>query len=176
MPSRSSSSSNVQAIDDLLAAGGLSRGRRLLRGEGWERRRRGTNPEDVPRQTPRRVIKSQIEIVRAAGWDAWPWLLHGFSTRTGGATTAYRPAQRSGELNLGFSASDTHENVLENRRRLMAALRSDAGAELVTLRQIHSSLVRRVGREDAAREQPWKGDGMMTDERSVVLAVQNADC
>lgn len=175
-----SASSNIQAIDELLAAGGLARGRRLLRGEGWERRRRGTNPEDVPRQTPRRVIKSQIEVVQAAGWQAWPWLLHGFSTRTGGVTTAYRTGvragQRTGELNLGFSASDTRENVIENRRRFVEALGASAGAELVTLRQIHSSLVRRVGREDAAREQPWKGDGMMTDEPGVVLAIQTADC
>ena len=176
MPSRSSSSSNLQAIDDLLAAGGLSRGRRLLRGEGWERRRRGTNPEEVPRQTPRRVIKSRIEVVQAPGWDAWPWLVHGFSTRTGGVTTSYGRGQRAGELNLGFSASDTRENVLENRRRLLEALGAGAGAELVTLRQIHSSLVRCVGREDAARQEPWKGDGMMTDEPGVLLGVQTADC
>lgn len=171
-----SASSNIQAIDELLAAGGLSRGRRLLRGEGWERRRKGTNPEDVPRQTPRRVIKSQIEVVQAPAWKAWPWLLHGFSTRTGGVTTAIKPGQRPGELNLGLSASDTRENVLENRRRFMEAVGAGADAELMTLRQIHSSLIRRVGCEDAAREQPWKGDGMMTNEPGVLLAIQTADC
>ncbi len=170
------SSSNIQAIDKLLAAGGLVRGRRLLRGEGWERRRRGTNPEEVPRQTPKRVIKSQVEVVQAPAWKAWPWLLHGFSTRTGGATTAYRPAQRAGELNLGFSARDTRENVLENRRRFVGALGVETAVALVTLRQIHSSLIRRVGREDAAREPAWKGDGMMTNEPGVVLAIQTADC
>lgn len=164
----------------MLAAGGLARGRRLLRGEAWERRRRGTNPEEMPRQTPRRVIRSQIEVVQAPAWKAWPWLLHGFSTRTGGVTTAYRAGeragQRAGELNLGFTTSDPRENVVENRRRLLEALGGGASDELVTLLQIHSSLIRRVGREDARREQPWKGDGMMTDAPGVVLAIQTADC
>lgn len=176
MPSSRSAASDPQAIDDLLAAGGLARGRRQLRGEGWERRRRGSNPEDIPRQTPRRVTKSRIEVVEAPAWKAWPWLLHGFSTRTGGVTTAFRPAQRTGELNLGFTASDPRDNVLENRRRFLAALGANPGAPLVTLRQIHSSLIRRVGSEEAARIQPAKGDGLMTDEPGVVLAIQTADC
>lgn len=174
MASSRSAVSGIDGIDALLAAGGLARGRRLLGGEGWERRRRGANPEAIPRQKPKRTLKSRIEIVQVPEWKAWPWLLHGFSTRTGGVTKAFRPGQRSGELNLGSTAQDTPENVLENRRRFLEALGGGRGCEFLTLRQVHSSLIRRVAREDIGRS--WKGDGMMTDAPGLILAIQTADC
>jgi hypothetical protein len=127
-------------------------------------------------QPARRVAKSRIEIVRVPTWDVWPWLLHGFSTRTGGVTTAYRPAQRSGELNLGFTASDTRDNVLENRRRFLEALGAPPSMKFVTLKQIHSSSIRHIARRDASDAQPCKGDGLMTNEPGVLLAIQTADC
>ncbi len=175
MTSSRSSSGDVQAVDALLRSGGLVPGRRRLGGEGMKRRGERNQPVELPPQRPRRVIKSQVEIVRAPGWREIPWLVHGFSTRTGGVTTAYRPRQRASELNLGFTQSDARENVLENRQRFLDALGAP-GAQLVTLRQIHSSLVRRMNRADADRVQTWKGDGMMTDEPDLLLAIQTADC
>lgn len=168
-------SGDLHAVDALLRSGGLAPGRRLLGGEGMKRRGERNRPVELPPQTTRRVVKSQIEIVRAPGWADVPWLVHGFSTRTGGVTTAYRPAQRAGELNLGFTESDPRENVLENRRRLLEALGAPE-TRLVTLRQIHSSLVRRVKEADAERTPAWKGDGLMTDEPGLLLAIQTADC
>jgi YfiH family protein len=47
---------------------------------------------------------------------------------------------------------------------------------LVTLHQVHSSITYRVGKADAGREAPLKGDGLMTDERGIALGVQTADC
>lgn len=172
-PSRSAST-EIQAVDALLRSGGLAPGRRRLGGEGMKRRGQRSAPAELPPQTPRRVAKSKVEIVRAPGWGGYPWLVHGFSTRTGGATRAYRPSQRAGELNLGFTQSDARENVLENRRRFLEALGAPE-ARLVTLRQIHSSLVRRVQGEDAERTPGWKGDGLMTSEPGL-LAIQTADC
>ncbi|MFZ0632540.1 MAG: peptidoglycan editing factor PgeF [Acidobacteriaceae bacterium] len=140
-------------------------------------KRRGERNQTVelPPQKPRRVIKSQIEVVQAPQWQTISWLAHGFSTRTGGVTTAYRTGQRAGELNLGFTQSDVREHVLENRRRLLEALGAP-DAKLVTLRQIHSSLVRRVKGTDADGTPGRKGDGMMTDEPGLLLAIQTADC
>jgi purine-nucleoside/S-methyl-5'-thioadenosine phosphorylase / adenosine deaminase len=140
-------------------------------------KRRGARnqPLELAPQTPRKVLKSRVEIVQAARWREFPWLVHGFSTRTGGVSTAYRPGQRAGELNLGLTPSDIRENVLENRRRFLEAL-GVPDARLVTLSQIHSSLVRRVKAADADRTQGWKGDGMMTDEPGLLLAIQTADC
>lgn len=181
MPPSSAPLPAIPDLDELLERGELARARR--RGPGASEGRRGhPDPEKTPRpappqrQKPRRVIRSRIEIVTAAGWNRWPWLLHGFSTRSGGITQAYRPMLRGGDLNLGFTASDPQENVLENRRRFLDGLGAGAATELVTLRQIHSSVVRHVGTADGQRVQPWKGDGFMTDEPGVLLGIQTADC
>ena len=50
---------------------------------------------------------------------------------------------------------------------------------LVTLRQIHSSLIRRVSAKDVGLNgmpAVLKGDGLMTDEPGVLLGIQTADC
>jgi polyphenol oxidase len=129
------------------------------------------------RQSPSsRTRKSQLEVVRTPAFSAADWLLHGFSTRTGGVTTAYRPEQQNGELNLGFTASDSPENVRLNRERFFAEVTGDARFPAVTLRQIHSSISLRVGASDATPQAAHKADGMMTDEPGVLLAIQTADC
>jgi YfiH family protein len=176
MPPFRAASSDVEITDDLLRNAGLASGRRLRRGAQRDQPTRRTAPAEFHPQPAKRVAKSRVEILRAAAWDAWPWLVHGFSTRTGGVTSAYRPAQRSGELNLGFTASDTRDHVLENRRRFLEALGAPASMKLVTLKQIHSSSVLRVGRRDLSAAEPCKGDGLMSREPGVLLAIQTADC
>jgi YfiH family protein len=104
--------------------------------------------------------------------------MHGFSTRTGGCSTAYAVEENAaGELNLGFTASDPRENVLRNRERFVEAIA--AGRELpalATLSQIHSAAIRTIRREDCAETACDKADGMMTAESGVLLAIQTADC
>ncbi len=120
-----------------------------------------------------------IDVVRAAGWERFPWLLHGFSTRSGGKTTAYRsgPEDLRQDLNLGFNDLDPEENVLANRQLFLAEVTGHPSkAMLVTLRQIHSTLMRRVGATDATDRAVFEGDGLMTDEQGVVLGIQTADC
>jgi polyphenol oxidase len=126
---------------------------------------------------------TQLEVVRVPGWSRrskleLAWLIHGFSTRLGGRTTVYRPG--ASDLNLGFTDSDDRDAVAANRGLFVSA--AAEGKEilgLVTLRQIHSSLIRRVSAKDV-RENGMpavlKGDGMMTDEPGVLLGIQTADC
>ena len=123
----------------------------------------------------------QLQVVRTPAWSKTGWLIHGFSTRTGGKTTVYRPQeQQLTDLNLGFTDSDSQQIVAANRGLfLRAAAGSKAILGMVTLRQIHSSLIRRVGAGDVrANDQPavLKGDGLMTDEPGVLLGIQTADC
>jgi hypothetical protein len=66
--------------------------------------------------------------------------------------------------------------VVRNRRLLAEAVSGDPVTPLVTLRQIHSSLILTAGAADACRELPWKGDGMMTDEPGLLLGIETADC
>jgi YfiH family protein len=126
---------------------------------------------------------TQLEVVRAPGWSgrsrpALGWLIHGFSTRAGGKTTVYRP--ESLDLNLGFTDSDDRETVAANRGLFVLA--ASEGKEilgLVTLRQIHSSLIRSVSAKDireSGAPAVLKGDGLMTGEPGVLLGIQTADC
>ncbi|HXE07375.1 MAG TPA: peptidoglycan editing factor PgeF [Acidobacteriaceae bacterium] len=121
-------------------------------------------------------------VIRATVMEQHPWLRHGFSTRLGGVSEVYGPR----ELNLGWTASDDPAKVAENRRRLASNI---AGAKsrppLVTLRQVHSSVVRIIdpnsgalaGKlETAEGKAVMRGDGIMTDVPGVLLGIQVADC
>jgi len=102
--------------------------------------------------------------------------MHGFSTRPGGKTMVYNPDEGAGELNLGFTTADSRETVLANRTLFLSAVTQNAIRPLVTLKQIHSAIVRVVSRADAGDEALHKGDGMMTDEPGILLGIQTADC
>ena len=172
----------IGAVDDLLAHAGLGHGRRKTLCGGWvggERRVRA-----VPRETEA-VAAGRTGVVRAAGWERYGWLRHGFSTRADGVSTVYG----EGELNLGWTKEDLAENVVENRRRFLAEV-AGGPAALVGLRQIHSGIVRVVERgDDGPREQVFagpletadgravlRGDGLMTDVAGAMLGVGVADC
>jgi polyphenol oxidase len=116
---------------------------------------------------------ASLDVVRVPNWSRQEWLIHGFSTRTGGKTTVYRPGKT--DLNLGFTASDDPRRVTANRGLFVRA--ATGGKEIlgmVTLKQIHSSLIRRVTAEDIPAV--LKGDGLMTDQPGVLLGIQTADC
>jgi YfiH family protein len=111
--------------------------------------------------------------------------VHGFSTRVGGSSRAYG----KGDLNLGLTKDDSHAAVERNR----AAFRSEIGAitrkrrgaknasrsasnslsPLVTIRQIHSDIIRCI---DAVPAEPLSGDGLITATPGLLLAIQTADC
>ncbi|MGA8729011.1 MAG: peptidoglycan editing factor PgeF [Terracidiphilus sp.] len=134
-------------------------------------------PEELSTRSPApRVAPNGVEWLPVPGWEKMPWLWCGFSTRKGGGSRAYCAEDAAGELNLGFTAEDSRETVAVNRRLLAEAITGDAATRLVTLRQIHSNLVTRVGTADALRERPWKGDGLMTAEPGLLLGIQTADC
>jgi YfiH family protein len=116
---------------------------------------------------------ASLDVVRVPDWSRQEWLIHGFSTRTGGKTTVYRPGKT--DLNLGFTSSDDPNIVTKNRGLFVRA--ATGGKEIlgmVTLRQIHSSLIRRVTADDIST--PLKGDGLLTDQPGVLLGIQTADC
>ena len=96
------------------------------------------------------------------------WLVHGFSTRPGGASDL------GGEkvLNLGFAEWDSREKVLENRRRFQSALGAD-DFTLVALQQFHSDVVRLF---DSAPADACRGDASVTNCVGLLLGVQTADC
>ncbi len=85
-----------------------------------------------------------------------------------------------GDLNLGFTADDAGAAVEENRRRFTYSV-GGAGGTLVNLRQVHSATVRTVQRSSVKRFMQngralLEGDGLVTADAGLRLAVLAADC
>jgi YfiH family protein len=113
-----------------------------------------------------------VEIIQIDQLERLDWLVHGFSTRTGGFSKAYG----GNDLSLGFTKHDSRAAVEKNCEAFLQALRLERGPRswpLITLRQIHSDLIHRVDRPPDA---PIPGDGLITATPGLLLAVQTADC
>jgi polyphenol oxidase len=106
--------------------------------------------------------------LQLAPFAEFPWLVHGFSTRVGGASAL------NGEdvLNLCFMGWDSRANVVKNRARFQDALGA-AEFKLLPQKQIHSDIVHRYSSVPA---QPRKGDASVTGQTGLLLATQTADC
>jgi polyphenol oxidase len=178
---KSSPADDIRDIDALFARAGLVRS---LRGKSSARFRaarltarmdRAVPEELMRRAAAPRVAGNSVQWLPVPGWKE-PWLWSGFSTRLGGVSRVYCAEDAPGELNLGFTAADDRESVVENRSLLAEAVTGNAGTPLIALRQFHSNRVVRLTAADAARERPWKADGVITDEPGLLVAVQTADC
>ncbi|HEY5338822.1 MAG TPA: peptidoglycan editing factor PgeF [Rhizomicrobium sp.] len=101
---------------------------------------------------------------------------HGFFGRTGGISTGIYDS-----LNCGPGSGDAREAVVENRRRVAAALGPDIA--LVTAGQIHGTQTITVARAWAIGETPADdptfiplGDAMATATPGIALGILTADC
>jgi len=128
------------------------------------------------RDSERKTLRprhGELKVLTADALSALPWLVHGFSTRQGGATEEYGGAQ----LNLGYTREDSKETVHRNRELFVRSLgATDAKRKpwpLINLSQIHSGVIHRVGRDG---QHPTTGDGLITNEPGILLAVKVADC
>lgn len=167
---------DLREIDALFQNAGLTRPARGKRaGVGRRARFQECAPEEIrPGAVQPRRATNGVEWAAASTWGSIRWLWHGFSTRRGGITGCYAPEGAAGELNLGFTADDERENVLENRRLLAEAITGSADTPIVMLKQFHSSLVRVAAAASAGG--PCRGDGLITSERGILIGVQTADC
>ncbi len=110
----------------------------------------------------------RLTLLRAIPLERLAWVVHGFSTRTGGASLL----GEARVLNLGSTEWDTSEAVGANRAAFLRAL-GVGRAWLVTQRQCHTDLIHRV---DAVPAHPPRGDALMTRAPGLLLAVKTADC
>jgi YfiH family protein len=122
-----------------------------------------------------------LDIVRIPAWEKYKWLRQGFSTRSNGTSSVYGGST----LNLGWTKEDDPSAVAENRRRFVDAIDGQPSATLVTLRQVHSATVRLIKEGDGALQGKLQtaegkavleGDGLITSQPGVLLAVGTADC
>lgn len=122
------------------------------------------------------VATNGVRLFQVPALKKHPWLWHGFTTRQGGKSRAYCAEGTDGELNLGFTAEDPRETVLQNRQLLVEAISGDRATPLFVVRQFHSNLIHLARRAEVARPQPFRADGLITTERGLLLAIQTADC
>ena len=131
-----------------------------------------------------------LEILTADIFDSLPRIVHGFSTRKGGAgkiagkTVRKNATKIAGALNLGFTEWDSRETVARNRAAFLRAVlrkkpkpqsapHAQTGESLVTLRQIHSDLVRVFSAPEATAPQ---ADAAISSRAGLCLGIQTADC
>jgi YfiH family protein len=95
--------------------------------------------------------------------------LNGFSTRLGGVSPF-----PSGDLNLAGFDEDAHENIAENRRRLLAAFGGDL--RLATAWQVHGDTVKVVAEDDDIRNSEDRADALVSSLDGVLAGVKTADC
>ncbi len=118
--------------------------------------------------------KDSLVWMSSESLNAFPELLHGFTTRYGGVSEGIYSS-----LNLGFGRGDEAERVEENYRILCSALGLKTEDVIVT-RQIHSDIVRKVSSADKKQRlsdpTPYEADALVTDEKGLVLTIFIADC
>ena len=122
---------------------------------------------------------SDLEILTAKIFEPVPWVVHGFSTRKGGASRLDGVAT----LNLASTEWDSPAAVAKNRKAFVRALdarkpasKDDAAIgepSLITLRQIHSDIVSVFSE---ASENAPRGDGAISRQSGLHLAIETADC
>lgn len=127
---------------------------------------------DAKQHGPAAPLIREIKVLRAENLSSISWLIHGFSTRTGGVSPGYG----GNALNLGITQEDTRENFERNLALWKRALVDGAVKKLyplISLKQIHSAVIHCISRGD---ERPVTGDGLITNVPGVLLAVKTADC
>ena len=127
------------------------------------------------------TTSSAFRQVRGLEVLTWP-AFDGFdvdvmvTTRHGGVSSGPYAA-----LNLSLNVGDSVDGVLENRRRVAAALGADLG-DFVLGEQVHAGVARVVGAADRGRgtrspaDAVPGADALVTADPGTVLAVLAADC
>jgi polyphenol oxidase len=144
--------------------------------------RKRHSPRKRIRKTPQWSLREArgLQILEAPPLAKLDWIVHGFSTRPGGASKLERSrdGRKTSEKvsNLGFTEWDSRERVLENRQNFFAALNA-ADMRTIGLRQIHSDIVRIANSADVdSPSEAAKADALITNEAGLLLTVQVADC
>ena len=119
--------------------------------------------------------KNHVPYIQFKNLSATGIVKHGFSTRKGGVSTDIFSS-----MNLNFKRGDDPDAVLENYRRMAAALNMRV-EDMVLSDQTHTTNVRVITEEDRGkgilRPQDYSDvDGMITNVPGIVLVTSYADC
>lgn len=108
-------------------------------------------------------------LLQAKTLSAQPGIRHGFFTREGGVSDGLYAS-----LNGGTGSNDARERVIENRKRMAAAL-GCTPENFLTAYQIHSPEVV-VADGPWPRDQRPKADAIVTKTKNLAIGISTADC
>ena len=119
--------------------------------------------------------KNHVPYIQFKNLSATGIVKHGFSTRKGGVSTGIFSS-----MNLNFKRGDDPDAVMENYRRMAAALNMRV-EDMVLSDQTHTTNVRVITEEDRGKgilkPQDYSDvDGMITNVPGIVLVTAYADC
>ena len=110
-----------------------------------------------------------MQIIQSNILKRFTNLTHAFTTKDGGISE-----QPYSSLNLAFHVGDNENNVIDNHNTLAKKLGYKTRT-LVHMKQIHSSLVKKINSNDNFNNPP-KCDALITDRVDTPLMVMVADC
>ena len=119
--------------------------------------------------------KNHVPYIQFKNLSATGIVKHGFSTRKGGVSTGIFSS-----MNRNFKRGDDPDAVMENYRRMAAALNMRV-EDMVLSDQTHTTNVRVITEEDRGKgilkPQDYSDvDGMITNVPEIVLVTSYADC
>ena len=127
------------------------------------------------RNSTRINFKDSVPYISYRALADIKWLKNGFSTRLGGVSEGVLST-----MNLGFGRNDLPENVVKNHEIIANAIGFNP-ENIVASKQTHTTNVKIVSKKDCGkgiyRERDYDDvDGMITNEKGIVLATYFADC
>lgn len=133
----------------------------------------------VKRKGDKEVLKinclEDIEYLTFPSLDNIDFLTHLFSTRLGGVSEGIFSA-----MNLSYTRGDKKEAVDENFKRIAGIMKREPKA-FVCSDQTHTTNIRKVTKNDCGKGVIYEKDytdvdGLITNEKGIVLATFYADC
>ena len=121
------------------------------------------------------ICNDRLPLIKFNSFEKIPFIEHGFTTRLGGVSTGIFSS-----LNLSFARGDNEENVMENYRIIAEKIGYDV-SRFVTSHQTHTTNIRIISSEDKGKgiiktRDYQDVDGLMTNEKGIVLFTYYADC
>ena len=121
------------------------------------------------------IMKQDVPVIEFEQLKETGAVKHGFTTKKGGVSKGYFST-----MNLGLNRGDDREDVLNNYRIMAQRLNVDYES-MVLSAQTHTTNVRIVTKEDAGKglikEKDYDDiDGLITNEKGLVLVTFYADC
>ena len=95
---------------------------------------------------------------------------HAFFNRLGGKSTGIFKS-----LNCGPGSSDNKKNILKNFEIVSNKINTKS-KNIILLNQVHSNKFCYIGKNSKINNNKFKGDALITDKKSLPIAVLTADC